>query len=84
MSTAVTDQKPLSKEERIKQLVQSIRAIDQAIEPFRDQKRDIKKNYVENGWLDKTELKLLLKAYTFAKNGDFDLDKFVDMYKKVE
>jgi hypothetical protein len=78
----VTD-KPKSKEERIKDLVRGLAAVDQAMLPFKEQKRDLKKNYVENNWLDKEEMKYICKAYTLAKKGDFDLDKFVDAFNKV-
>lgn len=79
----VTD-KPKSKEERIKELVRSVAAVEQAMLPFKEQKADLKKNYVENGWLSKEEMKYIMKAYNFAKRGDFDIDKFVDAFNKVK
>jgi hypothetical protein len=83
-SVANVSDKPKSKEERIKDFVRALGSIDQAMQPFREQRADLKKNYVENDWLSKDELKYLSKAYNFAKKGDFDLDKFVDMYNKVK
>lgn len=77
-------EKPKSKEEYIKEFVRSISVIEQAIQPFKDQKADLKKNFVENGWLSKEEMKYVSKAYNFAKKGDFDIDKFVEMYNKVK
>ena len=79
----VTD-KPKSKDERIKDLVRSLAAIEQAMQPFKDQKTDIQKNYVENGWLSADEMKYVKKAYNFAKKGDLDIDKFVEAYNKVK
>lgn len=79
----VTD-KPKSKEERIKDFVRAISAIEQAMQPFKEQKTDLKKNYVENQWLDKEEMKYVSKAYNLAKKGDFDIDKFVDAFNKVK
>lgn len=86
MSYAVNNvsDKPKTKDEYIKDLIQSIAALDQAIQPFKDQKSDIKKNYAENGWLSKEEIKYLMKAYNFAKNGEFDIDLFVEAYNKVK
>lgn len=79
----VTD-KPKSKEEYIKDFVRAVAAVEQAMQPFKDQKTDLKKNYVENGWLSKEEMKYVSKAYNFAKRGDFDIDKFVEAYNKVK
>jgi hypothetical protein len=79
----VSDEKPKSKEERIKDFVKSIRAVEQAMEPFKDQKRDLKKNYVENGWLDKNEMSNVIKAMRLVKD-ETDFDALEQMYKKVK
>mgnify|MGYP003347742566 FL=1 len=79
----VTD-KPKSREEHIKDFVRAIAAVEQAMQPFKDQKTDLKKNYVENGWLSKEDMKYVSKAYNFAKRGDFDIDKFVEAFNKVK
>ena len=54
-NTQNEDQK-VSKEERIVDYIKSIAAIEEAIEPFKEQKKALKTNYVENGWLDKEEI----------------------------
>ena len=79
----VTD-KPKSREERIKDFVRAMAAVDQAMQPFKEQKTDLRKNYVENQWLSKEDMKYVSKAYNFAKRGDFDLDKFVEAFNKVK
>ena len=79
----VTD-KPKSKEERIKDFVRAMSAVEQAMQPFKEQKSDLKKNYVENSWISKEEMKYISKAYNLAKRGDFDLDKFVEAFNKVK
>lgn len=86
MSYAVNNvvDKPKTKEERVKDFVKALAAVDQAMQPFKEQRADLKKNYVENDWLSKEDMKYLSKAYNFAKKGDFELDKFVDMFNKVK
>ena len=79
----VTD-KPKSREEHIKDFVRAMAAVDQAMQPFKEQKTDLRKNYVENQWLSKEDMKYVSKAYNFAKRGDFDLDKFVEAFNKVK
>ena len=79
----VSDEKPKSKEERMKDLVKSIAALENAIEPFKEQMRDIKKNYVSNGWLSKKEMKTLLKAYRLVKDDDLDIDELQKVYNEI-
>jgi hypothetical protein len=79
----VTD-KPKSREERIKDFVRAIAAVEQAMLPFKEQKSDLKKNYVENDWLSKEDLRYVTRAYNLAKRGDFDLDKFIEAFEKVK
>jgi len=71
-----------TKEERVRDFVKSLSAIEQAIEPFKEQLRDLKKNYVANNWLDKKDLKLALKAYRLVKD-DTDIGELESMFKKV-
>jgi len=71
-----------TKEERVRDFVKSLAAIEQAIEPFKEQLRDLKKNYVSNKWLDKKDLKLALKAYRLTKD-DIDIGELESMFNKV-
>ena len=71
-----------TKEERVRDFIKSLSAIEQAIEPFKEQLRDLKKNYVSNKWLDKKDLKLALKAYRLVKD-DTDIGELESMFKKV-
>ena len=83
-SVANVSDNPKTKEERIKDFVRALGSIDQAMQPFREQRADLKKNYVENDWLSKEDMKYVSKAYNFAKRGDFDIDKFVEAFNKVK
>ena len=77
----VTD-KPKSKEERIKDYVRAMVAVEQAMEPYKEQRRDMRKNYVENGWLTKDEMKNVMKAYRLMKD-QTDFSQLEQAYKTV-
>ena len=77
----VTD-KPKSKEERVKDFVRAIVAVEQAMQPFKEQRADLRKNYVENGWLSKDEMKNVMKAYRLMKD-QTDFSELEKMYKNV-
>ena len=77
------EENSVPKEDRILNYIKSIAAIDEALEPFKEQKRELKSNYVENGWLDKEEIKLALKAYRMIKD-ETDWDQLSDLYDVVK
>jgi uncharacterized protein YacL (UPF0231 family) len=77
------DENEISKEERIQTYVKSLHAIEEAMEPFKEQKRSLKGNYVENGWLNKDDISLAVKAYRLLKN-DVDMEQLMDYYDTVK
>ena len=78
----MTTENKVSKEDRIVDYIKSVAAIDDALEPFKEQKKALKINYVDNGWLDKEEIKMAMKAYRMIKD-DVDLDQLMDFYETV-
>ena len=71
------------KEEHILNYIQSLAAIEDAMEPFKEQKRALKGNYVENGWLDKDEISMAVKAFRMIKN-NVDPEQLMDFYTTVK
>lgn len=57
----------LSREEHIVNYVRSIATIEEEIQPYKDQMKDLRKEYVDNGWLTKEDIKNAVKAYRLAK-----------------
>lgn len=60
--------KPRTKEELIVDFIKSMVAIEEAIEPYKEQRKDLKKQYKDNSWLDAKEQKRALKAYRLLKD----------------
>lgn len=72
-----------STEEHMADYIESMRVIEQEMEPLKEQKRDLKSNYVENGWLTKGEISLAVKAYRLAKD-DTDMSTLIDMVEALK
>ena len=68
-----------TKEERVVDYVTSIAALDEAMKPFKEQKTDLRKSYLENGWLTKEEIKTALKAYRLRKDNT-DMEQPTEMF----
>lgn len=73
----------LEKEKRITDYIKSMATIEESMEPYKEQKRSLKGNYVENGWLSKEEISLAVKAYRMVKD-DTDIDQLIDFYTHVQ
>jgi hypothetical protein len=71
------------KESHITKYIQSMAAIEDAMEPYKESKRDLKANYIENGWLNKEEISLAVKAYRMMKN-EVDIEQLLDFYNHVK
>jgi DNA-binding IscR family transcriptional regulator len=71
-----------TKEQHVINFLKVLEAVESQMEPFKDHKREIRKNYVENGWLTREELRMAVKAYRLLK-GDIDIEALRDTYNKI-
>ena len=62
--------------------IRSIKELNEAMQPFKDQLKDLKSNYKENEWLDAKQQKMAMKIYRMIDD-DVDLSEFVDLYNAV-
>ena len=71
-----------NKEEHITNYIKSLSQIEDEMEPYKEHKRDLKKNYLENGWLEREEISMAVKAYRLMKN-NIDIEQLMDFYERV-
>ena len=71
------------KEEHIVSYVASLAAIEDAMEPFKEQRKDLRESYNENGWLTKEEMRLAVKAYRLYKS-ETDMEILTDYVNKCQ
>ena len=64
----------------VKEYVRSLNTIEEAIEPYRDQKRELRDEYRTNGWLNTDEIRAAVRAYRLIK-GNVDVDEVYDNFK---
>ena len=74
---------PRTKEELIVDFIKSMVSIDEAIEPYKEQRKDLKKQYKENSWLDAKEQKRALKAYRLLKDKE-NLDALLKYCQEIQ
>ena len=72
----------LTTKEYVVEYIKALKAIEDEMEPYKEHKRDLRKNYVQNGWLAKDELRQAVRAYRLLSKGD-NIDQFVDYYESL-
>ena len=72
-----------SKEEHISDYIESLKAIEEAMEPYKEQKRELKKEYLEKKWLSKEDISLSVRALRLLKD-DIDIGALLDMYNGLK
>ena len=71
-----------TKEEYVVEYIKAFKAVEDEMEPFKEHKRDLRKNYAQNGWLTKDEMRQAVRAYRMLKQGD-NIEQFADFYDKI-
>ena len=71
-----------TKEEHMADYLESMKALEEVMEPYKEQKRELKAEYVEEGWLSKQDISLAVKAYRLAKS-DTDMEELIDMVSNL-
>ena len=72
-----------TKEEHLSNYIKTFVAIESAMEPFKDQRKDLRESYSENGWLSKEEMRLAVKAYRLVKS-DTDMEQLTEYFNKLK
>ena len=70
------------KQRYVKEYIRSLNAIEEAMAPYKEQKRELRNEFRENGWLNTDELRAAVKAYRLYK-GKINIDEVVDNYNLI-
>tara|TARA_R100000805_G_C3519119_1_gene42177 strand:- start:204 stop:452 length:249 start_codon:yes stop_codon:yes gene_type:complete len=64
----------------VKEYIRSLKAIEDAIEPYQEQKRELRAEFRSNGWLNTDEIRAAVKAYRLFK-GKVNIDEVVENFE---
>ena len=67
------------KKQYIKEYIRSLKAIEDCIEPYQEQKRELRAEFRNNGWLNTDEIRAAVKAYRLFK-GKVNIDEVVENF----
>lgn len=77
MSTSTEEKKRY-----VLEYIRSLKAIEEAMEPYKEQKRELRTEFREQGWLNTDEIRAAVKAYRMFKD-KIDIEQVYDNYKSL-
>lgn len=72
-----------TKEDYAVEYIKALKAIEDEIEPYKEHRRDLRSNYVKNGWLSRDEMRQAVRAYRMLQNGD-DINELANYFNKLD
>ena len=67
------------KQQYVKEYIRSLKAIEDCIEPYQEQKRELRTEFRNNGWLNTDEIRAAVKAYRLYR-GKVNIDEVVENF----
>ena len=77
MATTQTEKK-----QYVKEYIRYLKAIEDCIEPYQEQKRELRAEFRENGWLNTDEIRAAVKAYRLFKH-KVDIDEVIENFEII-
>lgn len=71
-----------NRQQKMAEYIQSLAAIEDCMRPYRESRKELRKNFIENAWLDKDEISLA-KAFRMWEQ-QIDFDDFAKIFEAVE
>jgi len=72
-----------TKENYVINYLKSVVTLEAAVEPYKEQKKDLRKEYTDNSWLSRDEIWAATRALRFYQK-DANMDNLQVMYDLVE
>ena len=70
------------KKQYVKEYIRSLKAIEDCIEPYQEQKRELRSEFRTNGWLNTDEIRAAVKAYRLFKH-KVNIDEVVENFEII-
>ena len=71
------------KRQKFAEYIQSVAAIEECMKPYRDQRKELRRNFIENRWLSREEASLAVKAFRMWEQ-QIDFDDLTAIYESIE
>ena len=70
------------KQEKMIEYIRNLKAIEDAMEPYKESKRELRKDFRSNGWLSRDEISTITRAYRMLRKNE-SIDDLVSAYESL-
>tara|TARA_S200002703_G_scaffold140799_1_gene132222 strand:- start:440 stop:751 length:312 start_codon:yes stop_codon:yes gene_type:complete len=77
------DSQMSEKQERMLEYIRQLSDIEAQMEPLKEDKRQLKADFKEAGWLTGDEISMTVKVYRMIKSDSFDIEEFTQVYESL-
>ena len=71
------------KRQKFAEYIQSVATIEECMKPYRDQRKELRRNFIENRWLSREEASLAVKAFRMWEQ-QIDFEDLTAIYESIE
>lgn len=71
------------KQEKMLEYIRQLTEIEVQMEPLKEEKRQLKADFKESGWLTGDEISMTVKVYRMIKSDSFNIDEFMQVYESL-
>tara|TARA_R100001015_G_C4634090_1_gene199945 strand:- start:2788 stop:3099 length:312 start_codon:yes stop_codon:yes gene_type:complete len=71
------------KQEKMLEYIRQLADIEAQMEPLKEDKRELKAEFKDAGWLTGDEISMTVKVYRMIKSDSFNIDEFMQVYDSL-
>ncbi len=71
------------KQQKMLEYIRQLADIEAQMEPLKEDKRELKAEFKDAGWLTGDEISMTVKVYRMIKSDSFDIDEFTQVYESL-
>ena len=79
----MSNQNETTRDEHLINFIKSFATIEECIEPFKEQRKDLRESYRENNWLTTEDMRLTVKAYRLVQQ-DADMEQLTEYFNQLK
>jgi hypothetical protein len=69
-------------DEKMIEFIRILKSIEDDMEPYKEAKRELRKDFVAQGWLSREEISIITRAYRMLKKNE-SIEELVNAYESL-
>ena len=69
-------------DEKMIEFIRILKSIEDDMEPYKEAKRELRKDFIAQGWLSREEISVITRAYRMLRKNE-SIEELVDAYESL-